>query len=45
MAGDEDKLEIVPERTVEVRETRTLSRLTPAPITTSAGPGRHRCRG
>jgi hypothetical protein len=30
MAGEEDKLEIVPERTVEVRETRTLFRLTPA---------------
>jgi hypothetical protein len=30
MAGDEDKLEIVPEQTVEVRETRKLFRLTPA---------------
>ena len=30
MAAEEDKLEIVPERTVEVRETRTLFRLTPA---------------
>ena len=30
MVGHEDKLEIVPERSVEVRETRTLFRLTPA---------------
>jgi hypothetical protein len=30
MAHEEDKLKIVPERTVEVRETRTLFRLTPA---------------
>jgi hypothetical protein len=30
MAGDEDKLEIVREQTVEVRETRKLFRLTPA---------------
>jgi hypothetical protein len=31
LANEEDKLEIVPERTVEVRETRTLFRRTPAP--------------
>ena len=31
MAHEEDKLKIVPERTVEVRETRTLFRLTRAP--------------
>ena len=30
MVAEEDKLEIVPERTVEVRETRTLFRLKPA---------------
>jgi hypothetical protein len=30
MAAENDKLEIVPERAVEVRETRTLFRLAPA---------------
>jgi hypothetical protein len=30
MAAEDDKLEILPERTVEVRETRTLFRLAPA---------------
>ena len=30
MAVEDEKLEIVPERAVEVRETRTLFRLTPA---------------
>jgi hypothetical protein len=30
MAAEEEKLEVVPERAVEVRETRTLFRLTPA---------------
>jgi hypothetical protein len=30
MATEDDKLEIAPERTVEVRETRTLFRLAPA---------------
>jgi hypothetical protein len=30
MAAENDKLEIVPERTVEVRETRKLFRLAPA---------------
>jgi hypothetical protein len=30
MATEDDKLEIVPERTVEVRETRTLFRQVPA---------------
>lgn len=30
MAGEEDRLEIIPERTVEVRETHSLFRLTPA---------------
>ena len=32
MAGDEEKPEIVAEETVEVRETRTLFRLTPAAV-------------
>jgi hypothetical protein len=30
MASEDEKLEIVPEQAVEVRETRTLLRLTPA---------------
>lgn len=30
MAAEEDKLEIIPERSVEVRETRKLFRLAPA---------------
>src|ERR1700692_4334613 len=30
MAGEDENLEIVPERAVEVRETRTLFRLAPA---------------
>ena len=30
MTAENDKLEIVPERTVEVRETRKLFRLAPA---------------
>jgi hypothetical protein len=30
IAAEDDKLEILPERTVEVRETRTLFRLAPA---------------
>src|ERR1700733_10709062 len=30
MAAEEEKLEIIPERAVEVRETRTLFRLAPA---------------
>jgi hypothetical protein len=30
MAGEKDKLEIQPDRTVDVRETRRLFRLTPA---------------
>lgn len=38
MAAENDKLEIVPERNVEVRETRKLFRLAPLRTTTSAGP-------
>jgi hypothetical protein len=30
MASDDDKLEILPDRAIEVRETRTLFRLAPA---------------
>jgi hypothetical protein len=40
MAGDEDKLEIVPEGIVEVRETRTLFRLTPAADSDLSRPSR-----
>jgi hypothetical protein len=41
MAAEDDKLEVVPDRAVEVRETRTRFRLAPAAATDLSRPSRH----
>jgi hypothetical protein len=41
MAAEDENLEIVPERAVEVRETRTLFRLAPAPDNDLGRSSRH----
>jgi hypothetical protein len=38
MAAEDDKLEVVPDRAIEVRETRTLFAWSPLRQTTSAAP-------